>query len=143
MSKSGHHYQFSEKISVLWLSSLLQEDLFQQPGLRVEFEHIRDCLDTGMIDNLCILQESVCACETMGAVRKERKKTLKAQSLLSYPQLTVLLTQNPLREDIAAVSSQCSRSLGEPESPDKQHGPLEMWAGILALRTAWQSRQHF
>ncbi|NXX49216.1 I5P2 phosphatase, partial [Tricholaema leucomelas] len=30
-----------------------QEDLFQQPGLRSEFEQIRDCLDTGMYDTLC------------------------------------------------------------------------------------------
>ncbi|XP_069478761.1 type II inositol 1,4,5-trisphosphate 5-phosphatase isoform X2 [Ambystoma mexicanum] len=29
-----------------------QEDLFQQPGLRLEFEEIRDCLDTGMHDTL-------------------------------------------------------------------------------------------
>lgn len=32
-----------------------QEDLFQQPGLRSEFEQIRDCLDKGMHDTLCIL----------------------------------------------------------------------------------------
>ncbi|XP_029476002.1 type II inositol 1,4,5-trisphosphate 5-phosphatase isoform X2 [Rhinatrema bivittatum] len=30
----------------------LQEDLFQQPGLRSDFEAIRDCLDTGMPDTL-------------------------------------------------------------------------------------------
>lgn len=35
--------------------SSLQEDLFQQPGLRSEFEQIRDCLDKGMHDTLCIL----------------------------------------------------------------------------------------
>uniref|UniRef100_A0A2K6GNC0 Type II inositol 1,4,5-trisphosphate 5-phosphatase n=1 Tax=Propithecus coquereli TaxID=379532 RepID=A0A2K6GNC0_PROCO len=35
------------------------EDLFQQPGLRLEFEHIRDCLDTGMIDNLSASNHSV------------------------------------------------------------------------------------
>ncbi|XP_017206941.1 type II inositol 1,4,5-trisphosphate 5-phosphatase isoform X3 [Danio rerio] len=29
-----------------------QEDLFQQPGLRSEFEEIRDCLDTGCLDTL-------------------------------------------------------------------------------------------
>lgn len=33
----------------------LQEDIFQQPGLRSEFADIRDCLDTGMADSLCIL----------------------------------------------------------------------------------------
>lgn len=33
----------------------LQEDLFQQPGLRSEFEQIRDCLDKGMHDTLRIL----------------------------------------------------------------------------------------
>uniref|UniRef100_A0A8C3JXN5 phosphoinositide 5-phosphatase n=1 Tax=Calidris pygmaea TaxID=425635 RepID=A0A8C3JXN5_9CHAR len=32
--------------------SALQEDLFQQPGLRSEFEQIRDCLDKGMHDTL-------------------------------------------------------------------------------------------
>ncbi|XP_063810399.1 type II inositol 1,4,5-trisphosphate 5-phosphatase isoform X2 [Pseudophryne corroboree] len=30
----------------------LQEDLFQQPGLRSEFEAIRDCLDTGIPESL-------------------------------------------------------------------------------------------
>uniref|UniRef100_A0A3Q3RVB8 phosphoinositide 5-phosphatase n=1 Tax=Mastacembelus armatus TaxID=205130 RepID=A0A3Q3RVB8_9TELE len=30
----------------------LQEDIFQQPGLRSEFAEIRDCLDTGMPDSL-------------------------------------------------------------------------------------------
>uniref|UniRef100_A0A672N4S3 Rho-GAP domain-containing protein n=1 Tax=Sinocyclocheilus grahami TaxID=75366 RepID=A0A672N4S3_SINGR len=29
-----------------------QEELFQQPGLRSEFEEIRDCLDTGSLDTL-------------------------------------------------------------------------------------------
>ncbi|XP_057196039.1 type II inositol 1,4,5-trisphosphate 5-phosphatase isoform X2 [Triplophysa rosa] len=29
-----------------------QEDLFQQPGLRTEFQEIRDCLDTGSLDTL-------------------------------------------------------------------------------------------
>lgn len=33
----------------------LQEDIFQQPGLRSEFADIRDCLDTGMPDSLRIL----------------------------------------------------------------------------------------
>uniref|UniRef100_A0A673MRG3 phosphoinositide 5-phosphatase n=1 Tax=Sinocyclocheilus rhinocerous TaxID=307959 RepID=A0A673MRG3_9TELE len=32
--------------------SVLQEELFQQPGLRSEFEEIRDCLDTGSLDTL-------------------------------------------------------------------------------------------
>ncbi|KAB1269340.1 Type II inositol 1; 4; 5-trisphosphate 5-phosphatase [Camelus dromedarius] len=35
------------------------EDLFQQPGLRWEFEHIRDCLDTGTIDTLSASNHSV------------------------------------------------------------------------------------
>ena len=55
----------SENRIILWLSSLFQEDLFQQPGLRSEFDHIRDCLDTGTIDNLCILSDvcvPVCIC---------------------------------------------------------------------------------
>nr|XP_012635369.1 type II inositol 1,4,5-trisphosphate 5-phosphatase isoform X6 [Microcebus murinus] len=39
-------------VDYLYRNAVQQEDLFQQPGLRLEFEHIRDCLDTGMIDNL-------------------------------------------------------------------------------------------
>ncbi|XP_030637795.1 type II inositol 1,4,5-trisphosphate 5-phosphatase isoform X2 [Chanos chanos] len=36
----------------LYRNASKQEDLFQQPGLRSEFEEIRDCLDTGMLDSL-------------------------------------------------------------------------------------------
>uniref|UniRef100_A0A8C5X9E7 phosphoinositide 5-phosphatase n=1 Tax=Malurus cyaneus samueli TaxID=2593467 RepID=A0A8C5X9E7_9PASS len=36
-----------------------QEDLFQQPGLRSEFEQIRDCLDKGMYDTLLGSNHSV------------------------------------------------------------------------------------
>ncbi|XP_066538323.1 type II inositol 1,4,5-trisphosphate 5-phosphatase isoform X2 [Hoplias malabaricus] len=36
----------------LYRNSGKQEDLFQQPGLRSEFEEIRDCLDTGTLDSL-------------------------------------------------------------------------------------------
>ncbi|XP_053124607.1 type II inositol 1,4,5-trisphosphate 5-phosphatase isoform X3 [Hemicordylus capensis] len=36
----------------LYHNACQQEDLFQQPGLRSEFEEIRDCLDTGMLDTL-------------------------------------------------------------------------------------------
>ncbi|XP_066573847.1 type II inositol 1,4,5-trisphosphate 5-phosphatase isoform X2 [Amia ocellicauda] len=36
----------------LYRNASKQEDLFQQPGLRSEFEEIRDCLDTGMPDSL-------------------------------------------------------------------------------------------
>eukprot|EP00069_Balaena_mysticetus_P017112 bmy_02114T0 len=43
-------------VDYLYRNAIQQEDLFQQPGLRLEFEHIRDCLDSGMIDTLCILQ---------------------------------------------------------------------------------------
>ncbi|KAF6344715.1 inositol polyphosphate-5-phosphatase B [Rhinolophus ferrumequinum] len=39
-------------VDYLYRNAVQQEDLFQQPGLRLEFEHIRDCLDTGMIDTL-------------------------------------------------------------------------------------------
>ncbi|ERE85636.1 type II inositol-1,4,5-trisphosphate 5-phosphatase-like protein [Cricetulus griseus] len=46
-------------IDYLYRNAIRQEDLFQQPGLRTEFEHIRDCLDTGMIDNLCASNHSV------------------------------------------------------------------------------------
>lgn len=52
-------------VDYLYRNAVQQEDLFQQPGLRPEFEHIRDCLDTGMIDHLCILQKCVCACGNM------------------------------------------------------------------------------
>ncbi|MBN3294257.1 I5P2 phosphatase, partial [Polypterus senegalus] len=36
----------------LYRNACYQADLFQQPGLRTEFEEIRDCLDTGMPDSL-------------------------------------------------------------------------------------------
>ncbi|XP_026866825.1 type II inositol 1,4,5-trisphosphate 5-phosphatase isoform X4 [Electrophorus electricus] len=36
----------------LYRNASKQEDLFQQPGLRSEFEVIRDCLDTGTLDSL-------------------------------------------------------------------------------------------
>lgn len=36
----------------LYRNACQQEDLFQQPGLRAEFEEIRDCIDTGMPDSL-------------------------------------------------------------------------------------------
>ncbi|KAJ8340872.1 hypothetical protein SKAU_G00331630 [Synaphobranchus kaupii] len=36
----------------LYRNASKQEDLFQQPGLRSEFEEIRDCLDTGMPESL-------------------------------------------------------------------------------------------
>ncbi|XP_019513697.1 PREDICTED: type II inositol 1,4,5-trisphosphate 5-phosphatase isoform X2 [Hipposideros armiger] len=39
-------------VDYLYRNAMLQEDLFQQPGLRSEFEEIRDSLDTGMIDTL-------------------------------------------------------------------------------------------
>jgi hypothetical protein len=81
IAKSGNHCQFSEKIIVLWLSFLLQEDLFQQPGLRSEFEHIRDCLDTGMIDNLCILQTCVCVCVCVCVCKRGEKRERLFQSL--------------------------------------------------------------
>nr|KAF6444001.1 inositol polyphosphate-5-phosphatase B [Molossus molossus] len=48
-------------VDYLYRNAVQQEDLFQQPGLRSEFEQIRDCLDTGMIDTLdtfCILSPS-------------------------------------------------------------------------------------
>lgn len=35
--------------------SLLQENLFQIPGLQTELQQIRDCLDTGVPDVLRIL----------------------------------------------------------------------------------------
>nr|XP_040020506.1 type II inositol 1,4,5-trisphosphate 5-phosphatase isoform X1 [Gasterosteus aculeatus aculeatus] len=36
----------------LFRNALNQEDIFQQPGLRIEFAEIRDCLDTGIPDSL-------------------------------------------------------------------------------------------
>uniref|UniRef100_A0A671P570 phosphoinositide 5-phosphatase n=1 Tax=Sinocyclocheilus anshuiensis TaxID=1608454 RepID=A0A671P570_9TELE len=36
----------------LFRNAKKQEELFQQPGLRSEFEEIRDCLDTGSLDTL-------------------------------------------------------------------------------------------
>nr|XP_012635368.1 type II inositol 1,4,5-trisphosphate 5-phosphatase isoform X5 [Microcebus murinus] len=46
-------------VDYLYRNAVQQEDLFQQPGLRLEFEHIRDCLDTGMIDNLFCIEKSL------------------------------------------------------------------------------------
>uniref|UniRef100_A0A2K5MVG3 phosphoinositide 5-phosphatase n=1 Tax=Cercocebus atys TaxID=9531 RepID=A0A2K5MVG3_CERAT len=46
-------------VDYLYRNAVQQEDLFQQPGLRSEFEHVRDCLDTGMIDNLSASNHSV------------------------------------------------------------------------------------
>uniref|UniRef100_A0A8C6TKG1 phosphoinositide 5-phosphatase n=1 Tax=Neogobius melanostomus TaxID=47308 RepID=A0A8C6TKG1_9GOBI len=36
----------------LFRNAIKQEEIFQQPGLRIEFAEIRDCLDTGMPDSL-------------------------------------------------------------------------------------------
>uniref|UniRef100_A0A7N5KNK9 Type II inositol 1,4,5-trisphosphate 5-phosphatase n=1 Tax=Ailuropoda melanoleuca TaxID=9646 RepID=A0A7N5KNK9_AILME len=46
-------------VDYLYQNAIQQEDLFQQPGLRSEFEHIRDCLDTGMIETLSASNHSV------------------------------------------------------------------------------------
>uniref|UniRef100_A0A2K5C8P7 Type II inositol 1,4,5-trisphosphate 5-phosphatase n=1 Tax=Aotus nancymaae TaxID=37293 RepID=A0A2K5C8P7_AOTNA len=46
-------------VDYLYRNAVQQEDLFQQPGLRSEFEHIRDYLDTGMTDNLSASNHSV------------------------------------------------------------------------------------
>nr|XP_017502406.2 type II inositol 1,4,5-trisphosphate 5-phosphatase isoform X1 [Manis javanica] len=46
-------------VDYLYQNAAQQEDLFQQPGLRSEFEHIRDCLDTGMIESLSASSHSV------------------------------------------------------------------------------------
>uniref|UniRef100_A0A8C8R855 phosphoinositide 5-phosphatase n=1 Tax=Pelusios castaneus TaxID=367368 RepID=A0A8C8R855_9SAUR len=43
----------------LYRNASQQEDLFQQPGLRSEFEQIRECLDTGMLDVLLGSNHSV------------------------------------------------------------------------------------
>ncbi|XP_043361806.1 type II inositol 1,4,5-trisphosphate 5-phosphatase isoform X2 [Dermochelys coriacea] len=43
----------------LYRNASQQEDLFQQPGLRSEFEQIRDCLDTAMLDTLLSSNHSV------------------------------------------------------------------------------------
>ncbi|XP_059233309.1 type II inositol 1,4,5-trisphosphate 5-phosphatase isoform X1 [Mustela nigripes] len=46
-------------VDYLYQNAIQQEDLFQQPGLRSEFEHIRDCLDTGMIESLSASNHSI------------------------------------------------------------------------------------
>ncbi|XP_057561771.1 type II inositol 1,4,5-trisphosphate 5-phosphatase isoform X1 [Hippopotamus amphibius kiboko] len=51
--------ELSMMIEFLYRNAIQQEDLFQQPGLRLEFEHIRDCLDTGTIDTLSASSHSV------------------------------------------------------------------------------------
>ncbi|XP_015454470.1 type II inositol 1,4,5-trisphosphate 5-phosphatase isoform X3 [Pteropus alecto] len=45
-------------VDYLYRKAVQQEDLFQQPGLRLEFERIRDCLDTGTNDTLETLSAS-------------------------------------------------------------------------------------
>nr|KAF6378449.1 inositol polyphosphate-5-phosphatase B [Myotis myotis] len=45
-------------VDYLYRNAAQEEDLFQQPGRRLEFEQIRDCLDTGMIENLDTLSLS-------------------------------------------------------------------------------------
>ncbi|KTF74398.1 hypothetical protein cypCar_00024617, partial [Cyprinus carpio] len=45
----------------LYRNAKKQEELFQQPGLRSEFEEIRDCLDTGSLDSLRILSHALLA----------------------------------------------------------------------------------
>lgn len=45
-------------VDFLHRNAAQEEDLFQQPGRRLEFQQIRDCLDTGMIDNLDTLSLS-------------------------------------------------------------------------------------
>ncbi|XP_075029964.1 type II inositol 1,4,5-trisphosphate 5-phosphatase isoform X2 [Calonectris borealis] len=46
-------------VNHLFRNASQQEDLFQQPGLRSEFEQIRDCLDKGMHDTLLGSNHSV------------------------------------------------------------------------------------
>uniref|UniRef100_A0A671S7M3 phosphoinositide 5-phosphatase n=1 Tax=Sinocyclocheilus anshuiensis TaxID=1608454 RepID=A0A671S7M3_9TELE len=46
------HYGLCDFYKSTLTISVLQEELFQQPGLRSEFEEIRDCLDTGSLDTL-------------------------------------------------------------------------------------------
>ncbi|XP_054546922.1 type II inositol 1,4,5-trisphosphate 5-phosphatase isoform X2 [Talpa occidentalis] len=46
-------------VDYLYRNAIQQEDLFQQPGLRSEFERVRDCLDKGMMDNLSASNHSV------------------------------------------------------------------------------------
>lgn len=55
-----------------------QEDLFQQPGLRSEFEQIRDCLDKGMHDTLRILLDW---CLVGLTLPKQKSKTRKVLSV--------------------------------------------------------------
>ncbi|XP_044142990.1 type II inositol 1,4,5-trisphosphate 5-phosphatase isoform X2 [Bufo gargarizans] len=44
--------ELSMMVDHLYRNASLQEDLFQQPGLRSEFEAIRDCLDTGFPESI-------------------------------------------------------------------------------------------
>uniref|UniRef100_A0A7M4E3Q0 phosphoinositide 5-phosphatase n=3 Tax=Crocodylus porosus TaxID=8502 RepID=A0A7M4E3Q0_CROPO len=66
---SGEAFQSEKPLEIpkeLWMmvdhlyrNASQQEDLFQQPGLRSEFEHIRDCLDKGTHDTLLGSNHSV------------------------------------------------------------------------------------
>ncbi|XP_032901356.1 type II inositol 1,4,5-trisphosphate 5-phosphatase isoform X2 [Amblyraja radiata] len=47
-------------VNYLHRNAALQGDLFQQPGLKSEFEEIRDCLDTGIPDFIPGSNHSIC-----------------------------------------------------------------------------------
>ncbi|XP_060062163.1 type II inositol 1,4,5-trisphosphate 5-phosphatase isoform X2 [Erinaceus europaeus] len=46
-------------VDYLYRNAIHQEDLFQQPGLRSDFQKVRDCLDKGTVDDLSASNHSV------------------------------------------------------------------------------------
>ncbi|KAI4894359.1 hypothetical protein NFI96_032795, partial [Prochilodus magdalenae] len=79
----------------LFRNASKQEDLFQQPGLRSEFEEIRDCLDTGSLDTL------------PGSNHSVAEALLLFLDALPDPVVPFLLYQQCL--EFCASSSQCKK----------------------------------
>ncbi|KAF4021963.1 hypothetical protein G4228_013003 [Cervus hanglu yarkandensis] len=83
-------------VDYLYRNAIQQEDLFQQPGLRSEFDHIRDCLDTGTIDNLSSIFGSLLLRNPAGHQKLEMAEKKKAQEFvhqfLTHPEPLSLLS---------------------------------------------------
>ncbi|KAJ8405093.1 hypothetical protein AAFF_G00330140 [Aldrovandia affinis] len=83
----------------LYRNASKQEDLFQQPGLRSEFEEVRDCLDTGMPDSL------------PGSNHSVAEALLLFLDALPEPVVTFPLYQQCL--DSSSNASQCKKVISQ------------------------------
>ncbi|KAI1894880.1 hypothetical protein AGOR_G00120320 [Albula goreensis] len=83
----------------LYRNASRQEDLFQQPGLRTEFEEIRDCLDTGMPESL------------PGSNHSVAEALLMFLDALPEPVVTFSLYQQCL--DSCSSASQCKKVISQ------------------------------